>query len=53
MTASLAQLLVLLVRDGRAVHINRNLPSECVVQTVVLRRRRQVLVTADYMGDLL
>ena len=43
---------MLLVCDGRAVYIYRNFPAECIVETVVLRGGRKVLVSADNVCDL-
>ena len=43
---------MLLVCDGWAVYIYRNFPAECIVETVVLRGGRKVLVSADNVCDL-
>ena len=39
MSAPFAQLLVFLIRDERAVYIDRFLPSECIIEPVIFRRR--------------
>ena len=51
MTGTLAQLLVLLVGDQRAVYIHRNLPAESLINTVILRRGGKVFVSSYHMGD--
>ena len=51
MTGTLAELLMVLIGDERAVHILRNLPAEGLIETIVLRARAQVLVAANDMGD--
>ena len=51
MTASLGELLVELIGDQRAVYIDRDLPAERVIQTVILRRGGQILIAAHHMGD--
>ena len=43
---------MLLVCDGRAVYIDRNLPAKCLVETVVFRRGGKVLISADNVCDL-
>ena len=49
MTTSLTELLVFLIGDQRTMHINRYFPSECIIQTIVLRRRRKIFITSDNM----
>ena len=53
MAASLAQLLVLLVGNGGAVYINRNLPAKGLVEAVVLGGGRQILVSSYHVSNLL
>ena len=38
-----------LIGDQRTMHINRYFPSECIIQTIVLRRRRKIFITSDNM----
>lgn len=52
MTASLAEFLMVLIRDQRAVYVYRLLPSERRVQAGILRRRGQVLIAAYHMRDV-
>ena len=42
---------MLLVGNQRTVHIHRNLPAEGLIEAVVLRRRGQVLISPDHMGN--
>ena len=49
MTAAFGQFLMIFVCDQRAVDVFRNLPSECFIQTVVLRCRGQIFVSSYYM----
>ena len=51
MSGTFGQLLMLFVCDQRTVYIDRNIPSECFVNTVVFRCRRKILVSSDYMCD--
>ena len=51
MAAALGQLVMLLIRDQRAVHINGHLPAEGLIQTVILRRGRKVFISPHHMGD--
>ena len=51
MTGTLAELLVVLIGDERAVNILRNLPAEGLIETIVLRAGAQILVAANDMGD--
>ena len=51
MAAALGQLVVLLIRDQRAVHINGHLPAEGLIQAVILGGRGQVLVSSHHMRD--
>ena len=45
------RLLVELIGDQRTVYIDRDLPAEGIVQTVILRRGGQILVSAHDMGN--
>ena len=40
-----------LICDQRTMYINRDLPSECLVNTVVLRRRGKILITSYNMRN--
>ena len=51
MSGTLAQLLMLLICNQRAVYIDRNLPAKRLIQTVILRCRGKVLVSANHMGN--
>ena len=51
MSRTLAQLLMLLICNQRTVYIDRNLPAKCLIQTVILRCRGKVLVSANHMGN--
>ena len=51
MSGTLGKLLMLLVGDQWAVNIDRDLPSECFVDTVVFRCRRKILISSDNVSD--
>ena len=51
MAAALRKLMVLLIRDQRAVHIDRHFPTKGLIQTVILRRRGQIFIAPHHMGD--
>ena len=51
MTGTLAELLVIFIRNQRTVHILRNLPAEGLIETIVLRARAQILVATNDVGD--
>ena len=42
---------MLLIRDQRAVYINRHLPAEGLVEPVVFRGGRQIFIPPHHMGD--
>ena len=42
---------MVLIRDQRTVYINRNLPSKCLIQTVVFRCRGKIFISADNVRD--
>ena len=42
---------MVLIRDQRTVYINRNLPSKCLIQTVVFRCRGKIFISADNVCD--
>ena len=48
---ALAQLVLRVLHNGRAVDVNRFFPAESVIQKVILRRRGQILAAADDVGD--
>ena len=42
---------MLLVGNQRAMYIDRHFPAKRLVETVVFRRRGQILISTDYVGD--
>ena len=51
MSAPLAQLPVVLIRNQRAVHIHGDLPSKRSVETVIFRCGRQIFISSHHMCD--
>ena len=51
MSASLGKFLVVLIGNQGKVYIHRNLPSECLVKTVVFRGRGKIFISSYHMGN--
>ena len=52
MSTTFGKLLVCLICDQRTMYINRDIPSESFVDTVVFRSWGKILVTSYYVCDL-
>ncbi len=50
-TVSLRKLMGLIFHNRCTVNISRNFPAKCLVQQIILRSRRQILIATNHMGN--